>query len=73
MKALELVFERLDGAGLTLQLEKCVFVAKEVPYLSHIIDGEFIRADKQNITEYPVPTIVKELSRFIERNGKLAT
>lgn len=36
---LKLMLARMERAGLTLQHEKCVFVAHEVPYLGSITEG----------------------------------
>lgn len=54
--------------GLTLQPEKCVFVAREVPYLGHVIDGQFVRADVEKllaIRDFPVPNSVRLLRCFL--------
>jgi len=62
------VFERLATSGLKLKFNKCQFVQREVHYLGHIISAEGVRADPAKmraVTNYPVPTNVKELRQFL--------
>ena len=37
---LETVLSRLQNHGVKAKRSKCLFMAKEVPYLGHIIDAE---------------------------------
>jgi len=61
------VLQRLQGAGLTLNADKCEFNRTTVKFLGHIIDKVGIHADPaktQAIVEFPTPTNRKELRRF---------
>ncbi|GFO20836.1 Pol polyprotein [Plakobranchus ocellatus] len=61
-------------AGLTLN-EKCEFSKPVIKFLGHIIDGHGIRADPQKIeaiVEFPVPTNITELQRFLGMVNQLA-
>ena len=69
---LESVFRRIREHGLSLNLSKCKFHQKEVSYLGHwICDGE-ITPDKdrtQPIIDYPCPTNLRQLERFLGMVG----
>ncbi|GFO30891.1 Pol polyprotein [Plakobranchus ocellatus] len=68
------VLQRLQQAGLTLN-EKCEFSKPVIKFLGHIIDGHGIRADPQKIeaiVEFPVPTNITELQRFLGMVNQLA-
>ena len=68
LQHLRLVFDRLQNAGLKLRLEKCSFCLQEVTYLGRIISKDGIKPDPEKIKvvkEYPVPTSVKEVRRFL--------
>jgi len=43
------VFKILRDAGFKLNANKCCFFQKQVNYLGHVIDGEGIRKDKENV------------------------
>jgi hypothetical protein len=61
------VLQRLQDAGVTLN-EKCVFSTDTVKFLGHIISAEGIRVDPTKvdaITNFPRPTNVPELRRFL--------
>ena len=62
------VFERLARAGLKLKFNNCQFILKEVHYLGHIISTDGVRANLAEVitvTNYPVPTNVKEHQQFL--------
>ncbi|XP_041971651.1 uncharacterized protein K02A2.6-like [Aricia agestis] len=62
------VLERLEAAGLTLQLNKCEFFKNEIQYLGHIIDKNGIRKSPEKIkaiVEAPKPSNVSELQSFL--------
>lgn len=50
LKHLEIVFEKLRDAGLTVNLQKCSFAKREVEYLGHIITDKGIRANPSKVT-----------------------
>ena len=61
------VLQRLHNAGLTLN-EKCEFSKHSIKFLGHVIDTAGIHADKGKTTaiaEYPVPSNITELQRFM--------
>ncbi|CAC5404335.1 Retrovirus-related Pol polyprotein from transposon 297,Retrovirus-related Pol polyprotein from transposon opus,Retrovirus-related Pol polyprotein from transposon 17.6 [Mytilus coruscus] len=68
---LEQVFTRLRDANLTLKPSKCLFAAKEVKYLGHIISKEGITCIKVDpektkaISTFPVPTRQKQVRSFL--------
>ena len=65
---LEIVFHRLQGAGLKLKPEKCLFFQRSVEFLGHVVSADGIETspDKiQAVVEWPVPTSVTEVRSFI--------
>ena len=65
---LDKVLQRLQAAGLTLNLEKCSLFCKEVNFLGHVVSGGGVRADPEKVAkvvDWPVPRTVKELSSFL--------
>ncbi|CAC5410503.1 Retrovirus-related Pol polyprotein from transposon 297,Retrovirus-related Pol polyprotein from transposon 17.6 [Mytilus coruscus] len=83
---LEQVFTRLRDANLTLKPSKCMFAAKEVKYLGHIISKESIKVYPEKtkaISTFSVPTRQKQVGsflgmctyyrRFVDSYSKIAT
>ena len=67
-ETLKLVLERLVAAGLTLNLDKCVFCKPEVKYLGFLVNREGTRPDPakvEPIAKYPEATNLKQLRRFL--------
>lgn len=65
---LKQVFQRLREAGLTLKGKKCHIAMSEVHYLGHVFSKSGMTPDTQKIKaiqEWPVPTTVKEVRRFL--------
>jgi len=65
---LRVVLKQLNSAGLKLSLEKCIFRAKQVSYLGHIIDKDGVRTDPQKIEKvknWPLPQKMSELQSFL--------
>jgi transposase InsO family protein len=65
---LDLVFKRLESAGLTLKLPKCVFTTPSVEYLGHIIDKDGLHPSPtkvEAIKRAPEPQSVSELKSFL--------
>jgi hypothetical protein len=63
-----LVLERLRGAGLTVKPNKVVLVTQEISFLGHRVSAEGVRIDPDRtkaIRNFPVPTDVKGISRFV--------
>ena len=65
---LNLVFNRLESAGLTLKQSKCAFASPSVEYLGHIIDKEGLHPSPtkvEAIKNAPEPSNVSELKSFL--------
>lgn len=68
LKNLEEVFERIQGAGLKLNLKKCELFRQEVKFLGHKITTEGVHTDEDKITavkEWPAPKNIHELRSFL--------
>jgi len=66
------VLGRLRSAGLKLKPEKCSLLQRSVSFLGHVVSGEGIATDPKKIeivTEWPVPTSVKEVRSFLGLAG----
>ena len=81
----EMVLERLDKAGLFVDIDKCEFDQQEVKYLGMFIGVDGLKMDPakiKTIMEWPTPRTIKEVlsflgfanfyRRFIEKFSKLA-
>lgn len=65
------VFSRLQMAGLTVKLRKCLFGGDHVPYLGHTIGGGKLQPDQRKVLavkQYPRP-ITKKGCSSISRAG----
>ena len=65
---LEEVFERLQHAGLKMKPSKCYLLQKRVRYLGHVLSENGVETDPEKIScikNWPVPTNVEELRRFL--------
>lgn len=68
LEVLNIVFDRLRAANLTINLDKCVFCLPSLKYLGFVVDREGLRTDPDKVKamlEYPVPTTATEVKRFI--------
>ena len=68
LKKLEMVFERLKGAGLKLKPTKCHLFRRKIKYLGHVISSEGIETDPDKtavIEKWPEPTTVQELRQAL--------
>lgn len=66
------VLERLSVAGLTLKLKKCVFAARSMVYLGHLLSGEGVRPVERltyAVAEFPRPNDATEVKRFVHLAG----
>lgn len=69
---IESILQRLQTAGLTLNLKKCKFCRQEINFLGHVVNGQGITADPSKveaIRTYPVPRNLKEVQRFLGLAG----
>ena len=65
---LKALFDRLQEHGLVVKVEKCLFGVPEIDILGHRVSCDGIRplpAKVKAITEFPTPTSVNLLERFI--------
>lgn len=65
---LEIIFQRLHGHGLTINLAKCKFGQTSVKFLGHTVDKDGIRPHEEKIEvirDYKLPSITRDLRRFI--------
>ncbi|XP_029163431.1 uncharacterized protein LOC114934886 [Nylanderia fulva] len=65
---LDRVLQKILAAGLTINPEKCEFCRAQVKYLGFIVSKEGLSVDPekaQPILEYPAPTNLKQLRRFL--------
>ena len=68
------ILQKLADTGLTLN-EKCEFSKDVIKFFGHIIDGNGILPDPEQIaaiSKYPPPTTITELQRFLGRTSQLA-
>ena len=64
LRTLEELFDRLDKAGLTISLKKCVFGVEELDFLGYHVNKNGIVPIKKkvdSIVNYPAPVKQKEL------------
>lgn len=62
------VKERLQDAGLTINLKKCSFFKKSLKYLGYIVGSNSLKTDPEKVStmvNYPRPTTATEIKRFI--------
>lgn len=67
-KILNEVYERLEGAGLTVNFEKCDFCKSSLKYLGFVVNEMGLCTDPDKVSamlEYPVPKTATEVKRFI--------
>jgi transposase InsO family protein len=72
VERLNLVFSKLEKAGLKLNAEKCRFLETKVKYLGHIVSNKGIEVDGgyvKDVLNYPVPRDVADLRRFLGLSG----
>ena len=68
LKSLEMVLKRIEDAGMLLKKEKCVFMAKSVSYLGHIIDFQGLHPTQDKvdaIQEAPSPKNLTQLKDYL--------
>ena len=62
------VFSRLRSSNLRLKPKKCELIRDRVPFLGHVVSAQGIGPDPaktERIMNYPVPTDVTEVRRFL--------
>jgi len=67
-RRLKAVLKKLDGAGATLNAEKCEFSKKEVKFPRYVLNGEGIKSDPEkteSIQDMDTPQNVSDVRRFL--------
>lgn len=62
------VFEILNSAGLTVNLEKCKFCKASLSFLGYVIDKDGLHSDPDKVSaicDFPRPQTTTEVKRFI--------
>jgi transposase InsO family protein len=65
---LQLLFERLDAAGLVVNPDKCTLAVNEIDFLGHKITAAGVQPLPDHVAaieDYPPPTNIKELQAFL--------
>lgn len=68
LELLREVFRRLRAAKLKINPEKCQFGRKTLRYLGHLVTGEGIRTDPENVNsilKISSPNTVRQLRQFL--------
>jgi len=66
------VLNRLKQANMTINTDKCTFAKQQIKFLGHIINPTGISRDPEKtraIENYPIPTNISELRRFLGKVG----
>ena len=72
---LQAVLQRLQGAGMTLNVEKCQFSQTSLSFLGHIIDNSGIRPDPNKvkaIVAVKKPTNISDVRRYLGMVNQLS-
>ena len=72
VSGLEIVFGRLQKAGLKLKPKKCEFFRSEVTYLGHLVTSKGLMVDPskiERVQSWPVPRTLKEVRSFLGLAG----
>ena len=73
-KHLEIVRERIQQHGLTVNVDKCIYNQSTISFLGHQISDKGIAplpSKKQAITEFPKPDTVRSMQCFLGIDCKL--
>lgn len=65
---LEIVFRKIQEAGMTIKLKKCKFFKKEINFLGFVINQESIKPNPEKvkiITDFPRPVKTKDVQSFL--------
>lgn len=72
IRLIQIVAERLQRAGLTINLQKSKFCQKKITYLGYVLSEEGLSMDVseiQPVLDYPVPKTVKDVRRLLGLAG----
>ena len=70
--SVEIVLRRIVNARLAISFEKSEFCCQQVSYLEYLLDAEGLRSNPEPVApllNYPAPTNIKQLRRFLEMVG----
>jgi len=65
---LRIIFDRLQRAGMTINVSKCLFGQEEISFLEYLVLSKRIRPTTEkvkSIVDYPKPKTLHELRRFL--------
>ena len=68
LSRLSTVLKCVQAAGLRLNPKKCLFVAKEIKILGHLVNGDGVRPDPDKVravTEFPTPQHIRDVRSFL--------
>ena len=68
MKHVHQIFQKVQKAGLQLDIDKCEFFVKEIKYLGLIITPENIKMDKKKLStvfDWSIPENLKDIQSFL--------
>ncbi len=69
---IQVILEKLQSAGLTLNLKKCKLCLREISFLGHVVNSQGVTADPSKVEAihtYPIPENLKEVQRFLGLAG----
>lgn len=72
LENIHIFLKLLEDEGLTINLKKCVFFAKNISYLGHEIDAAGIKPGTKKVAavkEFSAPSNVTEVRRFLGLSG----
>lgn len=72
IKLLNIVFDKLKEANLTVNYNKCEFFKTSLKYLGYIVDVNGLHVDPEKVScmvNYPRPTTTTEIKRFVGMCG----
>lgn len=68
LQHLEIVLQRLDEYGMTINIAKCEFMADQLDFLGHHLDADGIRPKQSKVSairQFPKPKTIKQLRQFL--------
>ena len=68
------VLQKLQDAGITLNIDKCEFMKRSISFVGHEISAQGIAADERKtraLLEMPTPTCKQEIRRFLGMANQL--
>ncbi len=69
---IQVILQKLQSAGLNLNLKKCKLCLREISFLGHVVNSQGVTADPSKVEAihtYPIPENLKEVQRFLGLAG----